>query len=284
MGLEVVIDKSFDVNALNKYHLSLKISQDSFIANATKIKSGSNIAVTSQSFKGEFKQEFHTSAFIETLKKSPIKISKKYHSVSISINNTYFSVVPKALFDANSLSSYVDLNSKSGADFEYRYQLIPNTSVVICFAVPKELNTWIKNVFPKAKVIHELSISIETALRDYKTLSENRLILNVHKNHFDFIYLKEGKLDFVNAFQFQEKEDFLYFLLFACEQLQINPHEIQTFLLGEIKKGGELHQLLFQYIKHIDFGNRNKNIKISHGLNGIPNHYYYNTFNQYLCG
>lgn len=284
MGLEVVIDKSFDANALSKYHLSLKIGQDSFIANATKIKSGSNIGVTHQSFKGEYKQEFPTSAFIETLKKSPIKISKKYHSVSISISNTYFAIVPKALFDIQSLSAYVELNSKISDDYVYKHQLIPNSSIVLCFAIPKELNDWISNVFPKAKIIHELGISIETALRDYKTLSENRLILNVHKTHFDFIYLKEGKLDFVNSFQFQEKEDFLYFLLFACEQLQVNPHEIQTFLLGDIKKGGELHQLLFQYIKHIDFGNRNKNIKISPGLNGIPNHYYYNTFNQYLCG
>lgn len=284
MSFEAVIDKSFDVNTLNKYHLSLKIGEDSFIANVTKIKSGANIGVTAQSFKGEYKQDFHTSAFIETLKKSPIKISKKYHSVSISISNTAYAIVPKALFDPAELKTYVELNSTSSDAFVHRYQLIPNSTIVICFAIPKELNTWISNVFPKAKIVHELAISIETALRDFKTLSENRLIINVHKNHFDFLYLKEGKLDFVNTFQFLEKEDFLYFLLFTCEQLQINPHEIQTFLLGEIKKGSELHQLLFQYIKHLEFGSRNKNIKIAHGLNGIPNHYYYNTFNQYLCG
>lgn len=284
MSLEVVIDKSYDVSAVSKYHLSLKIGKDSFIANAIKIKSGTNIAVADLNFKGEHKQEFHTSAFIETLKKCPIKITKKYQTVSISISNTLFSLVPKALFDASMVKEYVELNCETNENYDYRYSLIPNTEIVLCYAIPRDLNAWVAKVFPKAKIIHELAISIETALREFRNLSDDNLIINIHKNHFDFIYLKKGNLEFVNSFPYQEKEDLLYYTLFACEQVKINPHEITTFLLGDVKKGDQMHQLLFQYIKNLEFGSRNKNIKISPGLNSIPKHFYYNTFNQYLCG
>ena len=284
MSLEVIIDKSFDTSALEKYHLSLKIGNDFFIANTVKVKSATNVAIAEQNFKGEYKQDFHTSEFVKTLKKAPIKITKKYQSVSISIANTFFSIVPEVLFNKSMVKSYVEINCNINNNFDYRYNLIPNSGMVICYAIPKELNSWLTKVFPKCKINHELAISVEACVRDFKSLSENRLILNVHKSYFDFIYLKKGNVDFVNSFHFEEKEYFLYFLLLTCEQLEINPHEISTYILGEIKKGEELHQLLFQYVKNIEFGSRNKNIKIAHGLSSIPKHYFYNTFNQYLCG
>lgn len=284
MSVEVIIDKSFDPDDLHKYHLSLKIGTDFFIVNAIKAKSETNIAIAEQNFKGEYKQEFHTSAFVETLKKAPIKVTKKYKSVSVSIANTLFAIIPKVLFDETMVKSYVQLNCKTSSNYIYRHSFIPNSEMVICFAIPRDLNAWLTKVFPKAKIIHELAVSIEATIRDFKSLSEDKLILNVHKNYFDFIYLKEGQTEFINSFHFTEKEDFLYFVLYTCEQLGINPHEITTILLGEIKKGEELHQLLFQYIKNLEFGSRNKNIKIAHGLNGIPKHYFYNSFNQFLCG
>ena len=54
MSLEVIIDKSFDTSALEKYHLSLKIGNDFFIANTVKVKSATNVAIAEQNFKGEY--------------------------------------------------------------------------------------------------------------------------------------------------------------------------------------------------------------------------------------
>jgi len=45
MSIEVIIDKSFDTSALQKYHLSLKIGIDFFIVNAVKIKTATNVAI-----------------------------------------------------------------------------------------------------------------------------------------------------------------------------------------------------------------------------------------------
>lgn len=283
MKVEVLIDKSFDASSLGKYHLSLQIGHDYFIACATKVKSGQISGVASQSFKGELKHDFHSSAFIETLKNCPLKISKKYASVSISISNLNFSIIPKALFDLKELNHYVQLNSSPGATYEYLHSTLKNNGIVIGFAIPKDLKAWIDKVFPNANIHHEIGVSIGASMRDYNSLSSSRLILNVHYDHFDFIYMKEGKLNFANSFAYESDEDFLYFTLFTCEQLGINPHEIQTFLLGNLKRGGSLHQLLFQYIKNLEFGQINKNIKITSGLAGLPKHSFYNTFNQYLC-
>jgi hypothetical protein len=128
-----------------------------------------------------------------------------------------------------------------------------------------------------------MAVLIQSVLRDFHSLSEDRLIVNINRGYFDLIHLKKGKLNFTNSFLFNEKEDLLYYILFTCEQLGIDQHNIETYLLGTIKKGSEEHQLLFRYIKNIHFGSRNKNIKLATGLNAIPNHSFYSVFNQNLC-
>ena len=281
--MDVFIDKSFDVNNLTNYSLSLKVGDNFFIANALKTKSSIHIAIAEQEFQNGLKEEFKISAFIETLKKSPVKISKKYNEVFISIANTHFAIIPKALFDASQIKSYINLNTKVPESFVFKSKVLDKEGIVICFAIPKELNDWTKKIFPKATISHELAVGLQSIIRDFHSLSEEKVILNVHKNYFDFIYLKNGKLNFANSFSYIEKEDFLYFVLFTAEQLEINPLEIETYLLGEIKTGSETHQLLFQYIKKLHFGNRNKNIKLAAGLNEIPKHYFYTIFNQHLC-
>lgn len=282
--MEVFIDKVFDTKELSKYNLNLKIGDDFFIANASKAKSNTHLAVAESSFKSELKEEgFQIGSFTNALKTCPVKISKKYGKVSISLASTIVSIVPKALFSKDNIRSYLELNSTVKESIDYRFQILEKEGIVICYAINKELNNWIKKIFPNAKVTHEIAVVIESVLRDFHSLSENRVVINIHKGYFDLLFVSKGKLDFVNSFMFSEKEDLLYYILFTFEQLGINPHEIEVYLLGEIKKGSEQHQLLFQYIKNLHFGSRNKNIKVAGGLTSLPNHYFYTVFNQSLC-
>lgn len=281
--MEVFIDKSYDPKSVAKYNLSLKIGDDFFIADASKQKSSTHLAIAEKGFSSELKEGFQIGQFVNALKGSEVKISKKYSKVNISIANTQFSIVPKALFDKSKIAEYLNLNVAINKDFDLKFKTLEKEGIVICYGIPKELNDWIKKVFPTAKITHDMAVVVESVLRDFHSLSEDRLILNIHKGYFDLLFLKKGKLAFANSFIFGEKEDLLYYTLFTCEQLGIDPHEIETYLLGEIKKGSDNHQLLFGFIKNLYFGSKNKNIKIANGLNEIPNHYFYSVFNQELC-
>jgi hypothetical protein len=282
--METLIDKTFDNKSLNKYDLNLNIGSNLIIANVSKTKSNTHIAISEKVFDDKLNQiEFPLANLIKTLKESPIKISKQYAKVSISVSNRLFSVVPKVLFQKNNINLYVKQNARITSSHDYRYKILEKEGLVICYAIPENLNTWIKKVFPTAKITHEIAVVTESVLRDFYSLSDDRVVINIHKNYFYIASLKDAKLEFINTFVFSTKEDLLYYILFTFEQLSINPSLVEVFLTGEIQKGSEEHQLLFQYIKNLHFGFRNKNIKISGGLNEIPNHYCYTIFNQSLC-
>lgn len=282
--MKVHIDKTFDSKYLNKYYLNLNIGNNLLLANVSKIKSNTHLAISEKIFDNKLNPpEFPLSNFIKALKENPIKISKQYAKVSVSISNGLFSVVPKVLFEEKNIDLYVNQNSKVKSSYNYRYKVLDKEGLVICYAIPENLNNWIKKVFPIAKVTHEIAVVSESVLRDFYSLSENRVVINIHKDYFDIISLKKGQLELVNTFNFSEKEDLLYYVLFTFEQLRINPDLIEVFLIGEIQKGSDEHQLLFKYIKNLHFGFRNKNIKLSGVLNEIPKHYFYTIFNQSLC-
>ena len=188
--MEAQIDKSFDLKSLNKYNLSLKIGDDFFIIDVFKSKSGVHLAVSEQNFKKDTKDGFQKSNFVHALKNCPVKVSKKYENVFISIASTAFSITPKALFDEQSIPHYIGLNAKITEKFDYKYQILDQAGLVLCYTIRTELNNWIKNIFPNAKIIHEMAVLIQSVLRDFHSLSEDRLIVNINRGYFDLIHLK----------------------------------------------------------------------------------------------
>ena len=97
------------------------------------------------------------------------------------------------------------------------------------------------------------------------------------------IVLEEKKLIFANIFSYQTSEDFLYFTLFVCEQLKLNPENLDLLLLGEVEKNSAIYSILTKYVRNIKFGKRPEMFDYSYVFDGIASHFYFNLFSQALC-
>ena len=63
--------------------------------------------------------------------------------------------------------------------------------------------------------------------------------------------MSDKKLLFYNQFQYKNKEDFLYYLLFSLEQLQMDLEKIQLKLFGATEEDDPIYELCYQYIKNV---------------------------------
>ena len=79
------------------------------------------------------------------------------------------------------------------------------------------------------------------------------MIVNFNMGHFEIVVLQNQKLLFFNSFDYKTPEDFLYYLLFTAEQLNMNPENFQLELLGTITQEDDFYQLAYKYIRNIDF-------------------------------
>ena len=106
------------------------------------------------------------------------------------------------------------------------------------------------------------------------TLEKNsksaKIYANIESSHFEIIYVVNNHLKFYNRFDYQTKEDFIYYLLFTVEQLQLNPEEILVLLMGSVNKSNELYQIAYKYIRHVSLLPK-ESMRYSNGANS--NHF-----------
>jgi len=79
--------------------------------------------------------------------------------------------------------------------------------------------------------------------------------VHINKNHFEIIVTNQGKLELYNTFNYKTKEDFIYYILFAAEQLSLNPETLIFEFIGSINVDDDLYKIAYKYIRHIEVEN-----------------------------
>jgi len=118
---------------------------------------------------------------------------------------------------------------------------------------------------------------IEKLVNQYKNFDDDFCFVNVTGSSFEIVVTKNKKLELYNCFDFKTKEDFIYYILFTAEQLNLNPEEFELILLGDIEKESELYTILYQYIRNIKFYYPTKTHAI---LEGVSSHSHFSLLNQ----
>ena len=71
------------------------------------------------------------------------------------------------------------------------------------------------------------------------------------KDHFEIFVIENQKLLLYNSFNYNTPEDFLYYILFTAEQLNMNPDNFDLELIGNITINSEFYKLAYKYIRNV---------------------------------
>ena len=200
------------------------------------------------------------------------------------IQNNFNTLIPLPLFNKQHKNLYLGFNQPFQENHRIVYDELKNTGSANVYYLPNPLAEKVKEFWPNARIAHYSTALIESLTVNFKNkLGDNELFADVHEENFDLVYFKENRLFYANNFLYHTKEDFAYFLLSAMEQLSLNPEEVELHLLGSIDKDSEIYQLIYQYIRQIDFIQENKNFHYSYLLDNLRRHRFYTLFNVLQC-
>ena len=276
-----LIDESLNKDATITYHLSIQLGLGGFSFCILDIKRNKYLGLASFSF-----QKVHNyqqlSLAIEELVNDNDLLKKKYKTTSIALVNNKSTLVPKPLFDKEKIKTYLDFNTEFDGTYNAYSEQLKNSDTLIVFAVPQVIEKTTNRLFAGAKFLHHSTSLIESLISNYKNINQKLLFVNVHLSAFEVVLLEGKNLVFYNSFDYESSEDFIYYLLFACEQLKLNPENLKLILMGEVEKNSALYAVLYKYIRNIDFAERNDSFEYAYRFNEIPSHFYYNLMNQYL--
>jgi hypothetical protein len=211
-------------------------------------------------------------------------LRQTFSKVFLIIDNPLSTLVPPPLFNESEAMMYLSYNHPADEHFAAYFNHLKTAGVVTVFGVAKSLTELAEATWKNVNYRHCSSVLIESLLINYKNKTDsNTLFLNVRDGGFDLVYFKNNKLHFHNFFRYNTKEDFIYFLLTAVEELQLNPEQLNLMLSGNIDKSSILYEMIYRYIRSIRFVDRNEVFGYSYVMDELMGHKQYTLFNVLTC-
>jgi hypothetical protein len=247
-------------NKLNNLELSIQLSLSGLSFCILNKDSNTIIEVKELRFEKRL-NPFEVLDELKVLFENESTLNNSFTNVTIVHNNDLSTLVPEALFNKNHVADYLKFNSKIlKSDFIAYDSILENSSVNV-YVPYININNYIYDKFGTFIFKHISSVLIESILRIEKASTTPKVYIHVSLNHFEIIIIKEGKLELYNTFVYNSKEDFIYYILFTAEQLNLNPETLNLVFIGDITEDDEIYNIAYKYIRNISFGNRNDDFK-----------------------
>lgn len=209
-------------------------------------------------------------------------ISHDYKSKHLIWEHPLATLIPASLYEETQKESILLFNQDVNTHPVVMADKLRSTDSYNIFGLPENNYYYFQN--RNFVIHHHASVFIESlALQNKLTISEQQVYLHIGSGFFDFMLFQDRKLRYYNTFVFNSSEDFIYFLLFAMEQLGLNPDSANVQLSGEIVEDSALYTMLFKYVRFPKFMAMPTEINFADELSVIPYYRYINLFNFILC-
>ncbi len=180
------------------------------------------------------------------------ELNQDIEEVAVVFNNPLFSLVPQELFDEENAAGYLKFNTRILKTDFIAFDNLRNETVNVYIPYANIINYFFDR-YGEFEYRHSMSVLIESLLTLPKKTSGPVAYLHVHHKYYELVIIENGKLIFANSFEYDTKEDFLYYLLFTAEQLNLDPEKFDLIFLGSINKESEEYKLTWNYIKNVSF-------------------------------
>ena len=206
----------------------------------------------------------------------------EFKTVTVSIANGENTLVPSALFRKEDAEKYFQFNFNNIPAHIY-LENVRAFDMVNVFSVPPTISESVNHLFDNPSIHHHSTALLEGLNLAVKKSNEKLFMLNVRNGCIDIVVTEGRKLILMNSFSYNSVDDLVYYVMFVCDRLQLNPENIATFILGEVEKESAVHNMLYKYIRNIRFVSRKNIFDFSYAFKDISEHFYFDLFSIALC-
>jgi hypothetical protein len=193
-------------------------------------------------------------------------LTKSFDEVMVIHDNNLNTFVPTSLFDAQFLASYLQYNTKVFETDFFTHDVIFPYEMNNVYVPFININNFLLDQYNTFEYQNSNSILVKQLLDLSKNKEEKQVFVHLQKDHFEIVVLRNQQLLLFNSFQHHTPEDFIYFILFTCEQLQLNPETISLQLLGNCTEDDAFYKIAYQYIRNcslLDISNKASALDVS---------------------
>lgn len=191
-------------------------------------------------------EDLFTSVFRENA-----ELKERYDEIIIIHSNNLSTFVPTALFDEEFLGSYLQYNTKVFDTDFITFDVLEKYEMNTIYIPYVNMNNFFIDKYGSFEYKHANTILVSKLLDLSKNNEERKMFVYVSESHFEIIVVQNQKLHLFNSFEYKTPEDFIYYILFTAEQLQLNPEHFKLEFLGTIDETNSFYQIAYKYIRNV---------------------------------
>lgn len=279
-----VNDDAFDINHLSQYSLFLSIEDKNLRVAVVDAREKKCIALEDYRFSGVSSRQDTIQQLNAVLEGHLVLRAGYWGQVALIARNGGFSYVPSEYYDGSQKEAYLRFhpNNLENMDlYSYRHQ----DELYSVFQVEREFVDWAKKAYPnkEIQILHQADVFLAAALKEINPTYETNIFVDIENRYMNMLIVQGKRMLLYNRYYYQSPQDFVYFLLFAIDELQLNIDTTQTLLYGEISKDSGIFNLLQKYVQQVNFGSRPKEMIFSYKFDEVLEHRYFDLYNAYEC-
>ena len=197
--------------------------------------------------------------------------SSSFKSITLLCSSSKETLIPTSVFDKAYLEDYIKFNFQSIENEVVLFDEIKALDIIHVYTINQLFLSTLKKIAPHAIIRNQKSVLIEKFYKHNGTMSN--VYVNTKQDCFDCIIFNDKGLQFVSTFFYKTAPDYIYFLMNVIKQLALNPETINLMLSGQIEKGDAIYNLIYVYIRNINF--IQKPIEIELTLSDMPYHEFF---------
>ncbi|MEG9326316.1 DUF3822 family protein [Salinimicrobium catena] len=174
--------------------------------------------------------------------------------VIVQYSNELYTLVPQKFFDEKNASDYLKFNTRILETDYVAHDLIEPPGIVNVYIPYTNINNFFFEKYGEFEYRHCITTLAENFIKESTSEDQKtKVFVNCYPRGYDIVVVKKGQLLLTNSFTCHTKEDFIYYLLFTAEQLELDPNEFELILVGKITANSDYYQIAYRYIRNISF-------------------------------
>ncbi|MBI3509324.1 MAG: DUF3822 family protein [Bacteroidetes bacterium] len=272
-----IADPQFDPAHCEKYCLVLQAGDDQFAFAVLDNIANEFLAFEHYRF-AKINSEKNLAEQIEKLATEHEWLHNGFKRADAMIITERFTLVPSGFYDRSKQKEFLSFNHPPAEKDVLLHDELKNTDAVNVYSVDAPMEKALEKIAKGIRMHHHLTPLIEKTIAVNKNKKERRALASVQPGRFDLVISEGGKLLLANTFSFQTSEDFIYYLLFSCEQLKMNSDQLELEIVGETENDSAIALMARKYVRNVSFGSRPAGANFAAGFSQIPAHYFHSLF------
>ena len=180
-------------------------------------------------------------------------LSYLYRSLYVIYASEKYTLVPENVFSEKDKSLLFSLCHQQDKIGKILVQQLSNLQSFMLFNVDNDSYEFLMRSLVNPRFVHSFSPLLLVWQKMSLTSYPKQVHAFVHDNLMDIACFERGEMLFVNSFNCDNDNDIVYYIMYACRQLDINQLEDSIHFCGDEAKCLSTMSVIGKYIKLTDY-------------------------------